>query len=122
MSGVPRDYLQPRTWRKLDKHRKATVRNWPNAINWTANGGDSQYHPKWTDDDVRSFEFDCIDKGQVYVDHDKIKKFYMKRNDIVGACSGEPTYYVFAEWHASDGSVHGRPISVKRLREMGVSV
>lgn len=44
-----------------------------------------------------------------------------KADKIVGVCSGEETQYIFAEWR-SDGLVHGRPISVKRLREMGVSV
>jgi hypothetical protein len=67
-------------------------------------------------------EFQCIDEGEVYIDHAKIKKFYMKRNGIVGACSGQLTEYVFAEWHAADGSVHGRPISISRLREMGVDL
>ena len=118
---MPRPELQPRRWLRLAKHRKATSRNWPQAIEWTKRG-DSQYHPDLTDAVTRQLELTCIDEGEPYrVDSPHIKKFYMKADHVVGVCCGSLTHFVFAEWK-SDGFVHGRPISVARLRAMGVHV
>jgi hypothetical protein len=38
----------------------------------------------------------------------------------VGVCQGEETEYVFAE--CTSGFVHGRPISKRALRALGVKV
>jgi hypothetical protein len=120
VENVPRPELELRDWEQRNKHRKATSRNWQAGIEWTKTR-DSQYLPELTDEEVRVLEEGCIDEGTVYRDSPHIKKFYINAGRVVGACSGELTTYVFAEWH-NTGSFHGRPISIKRLREMGVNV
>jgi hypothetical protein len=92
-------------------------------VRWRTVNGDSQYDPHLSLDEQRTLELLCIDEGEAYTDVGEVQKFYMKVDRIIGACSGELTDYIFAQWDGGKGGlIHGRPISVKRLREMGVSV
>jgi len=121
---VPRPHLQPRRWEVLRKHRKADLRKWyRDDVCWRTVDGDSQYDPHLTIDEQRNLEFLCIDEGEVYTDVGEVQKFYMNVGRIIGACSGELTQYIFAQWDGGKGGlIHGRPISVKRLRQMQVAI
>lgn len=120
----------PQAWQRRLKHRKATARTWDNgdAQLWSAqHQSESQYNPHLlrTDDDVRDLELRCVNEGVEIASPSTVKRmFYMERPDLgdhVGACSGELTYYVLAEWHRS-GAVRGRPISATALRQKGIRV
>jgi hypothetical protein len=62
----------------------------------------------------------CINTGTKISDTGKRRTYYLLLNHDVGACSGEFTRYVFAEWHVS-GAIHGRPISLAALQRMGIT-
>jgi hypothetical protein len=109
---------------KIKKHRKANVRTWnsSNATRWSEQyESQAQYNPLLykSDASVKSIELRCVDHGTP-IHRSPVKwTFYLKENNIVGVCCGERTNFVFAEWH-STGIVHGRPISRKALRLLGV--
>lgn len=117
-------------WEARKKHRKSTVREWDSGetVKWTKEKGDhSQYNPHLlaSDADVRDLEIRCVNEGVAILGQsNKIRCFYMKRDDLgtVGACMGEYTDYVYAEWHMSGGAIHGRPISKKALRLKGIKI
>ena len=107
------------------KHRSATVGQWKiNIVRTRTNErrAHSQYNPEIysSDEAIRELEILCVDEGELIVDCDHKKTFYMKTETIVGACSGELTCYVFAEWKSRE--VHGRPISKAALAKMGVKL
>ena len=122
---MPRPELQPRRWDFLPKHRKVRSQaKWDSgeALARTINEP-SQYLADITLAMQQALEMHCIDEGVMFRDHGEVKRFYLKSGRIVGACSGELTEYVYAEWDSgSGGLVHGRPISIRRLREMQVSI
>ena len=120
----------PQAWQRRLKHRKATIRTWDNgdAQRWSAQHvSESQYNPHVlvTDNDVRAIELRCLNEGIEIASLSTVKRmFYMERRDLgdyVGVCSGELTFYVFAEWHRS-GAIHGRPISSTALHQKGVRI
>jgi hypothetical protein len=108
----------------LPKHRKADYRKWiRDDVRWRTVNGDSQYDPHLTRAEQEQLEMLCIDEGEAYVDVGDVQKFYMDVGRTIGACSGELTQYIFAQWDRGKGGlVHGRPISIRRLREMQVSI
>ncbi|HVC94627.1 MAG TPA: hypothetical protein VND64_13090 [Pirellulales bacterium] len=116
----------PKVWQRYKKHRKATRRDWDSgkALKWSEdNEGASQYHPYLfgTDEAVRQIEFQCVENGtEIHASPNK-RTYYLETEQIVGACCGELTRYVFAEWHRSGGAIHGRPISITALRKLGVN-
>lgn len=99
---------------------RAWVRN---DVAWRTIDRDSQYDPNLTDAQIEAIEMQCLDDGDPHIDVGDLQKFYWNTGTIVGACSGETTQYVFVEWNGGAGGlVHGRPISIRRLREMQVAI
>lgn len=116
----------PKTWQRIDKHRKATVRTWMSgeARAWSAqNESRSQYNPidLGSDDAVRELEMRCIDEGTPIRETAHKRTYFMRTSIVVGVCCGAETTFVFAEWHDS-GMVHGRPISERALERLGVKL
>lgn len=114
----------PKTWQRIDKHRKATVRTWTSgeARAWSAqNESQSQYNPIefGTDEAVRDLELRCIEEGTLIRETGNKRTYFMLTEMIVGVCHGDEATYVFAEWHDS-GMIHGRPISERALKRLGV--
>jgi len=48
----------------------------------------------------------------------------MQHGEVIGAADGKETNYVFVEWQVNGdmNEVHGRPITVERLRQKGAEV
>ncbi|MGH7139185.1 MAG: hypothetical protein ACREHD_25860 [Pirellulales bacterium] len=116
----------PKTWQRIDKHRKATVRTWRSgeAQAWSAqNESQAQYNPieLGTDEVVRDLEMRCVDEGTLIRETAHKRTYFMHTDTVVGVCCGDETTFVFAEWHDS-GIVHGRPISVRALKRFGVKL
>jgi hypothetical protein len=113
------------------KHRRASIEAWDcsEARASTKRPGEAQYNPRlyFTDDQVREIEILTVENGTLISDGDNLKTYYKKIDGTVfaGACSGEFSFYVFAEWGIS-GCIHGRPISedalVRKLRKKGLNL
>jgi hypothetical protein len=114
----------PKAWQRIDKHRKATVRTWASgeARAWSSqNESRAQYNPieLATDEAVRDLEMQCVEQGTLIRETANKRTYYMRTDVMVGVCCGDETPFVFAEWHDS-GIIHGRPISERALRKLGV--
>jgi hypothetical protein len=122
MAQVPRDD----GWLRYRKHRRATVGEWDAGVTLreTAQiGADSQYNPHLleTDEQVRELELRCYLQGELIRDSiNRETRYFQIADTIVGACSGVYTSFVFVE--CTSGFFHGRPISPKALRRLGVIV
>lgn len=116
----------PKQWEYRPKHREAKAADWiaKDTLKWTIpKGAPSQYNPLiyTSNADVEQAELDCVDNGVCLKFTKNVRKFYRKLDHVVGACSGEETNYIYAEWHMS-GAIHGRPISEKLLKQYGVKL
>ena len=117
----------PRQWVAYVKHRRATGKSWLSGkVLSLSNDGPSQYNPMVfnTDQAVRELELACIEHGTLIKEVPDLKRtYYMKdqQNRVIGACSGQYTAFVFAEWHRV-GYIHGRPISRTALEKLGVTL
>ena len=58
---------------------------------------------------------DCVRNGTLIGDDGGIRSYYKDMQIKVGACDGVEVTIVYAEWVRSSGSVHGYPISEKKL-------
>jgi hypothetical protein len=110
-------------WVRFLKHRRATLREWDAGETLRRTAGPeaaSQYNPHLfrTDEQVRALELKCVAEGTFFSSSGRRRTYYMKTEFLVGACCGEKTPYVFAE--ECDGKIHGRPISARALRRLGV--
>lgn len=116
----------PKRWEYYEKHRKVTIKHWDNGealILSKQDESESQYNPHLfgSDGAVSAIELLCVERGDVIKQRPNKWTFYLKLNVVVGVCCGQETEYVYAEWR-QDGGIHGRPISVKALREKKVKV
>lgn len=66
-------------------------------------------------------ELRCIEHGTLISDTGKRRTYWLDASETVGACSGDFTTIVFAEWVES-GAIHGRPISKAALKRLGVNI
>ncbi len=117
----------PQNWERYPKHRKATTRDWDSGLvlKWSAaHESHAQYNPYGfgSDEDVEELEVRCVNDGTPICMGETKWTFYLNVYRVVGVCCGQETDYVFAEWNLSGGAIHGRPISKKALRAMGVTV
>jgi hypothetical protein len=64
---------------------------------------------------------DCAMNGPFIREIRHKRMFYMDTGRIIGASAGEETRYLYAEWLTS-GEVHGRPITVRELRNKGAVI
>lgn len=106
-------------WRRLKKHREVTKKHWDasDARKWSK-GGHAQYNPHHyhTDQQIEAIERLCLATGIPLVDAGNFVSCYLHLpGQIVGACSGEFTEYVYAEMY--NGQYHGYPISPQLLRK-----
>jgi len=114
----------PQRWVYLPRHREAKAEDWAasNTVLWTGlPNAQAQYDPNLYGRNAQraaqeQLELDCVNLGIIIKNTGKKIKFYRKMDHIVGACSGERTCYVYAEWLMS-GEIHGRPASEKWLRQ-----
>ena len=98
------------------------MRTWDSgeAKSWSAeHGSKAQYNPHrfGTDEAVRNLELRCVDHGHQIDSTISKRTYYLHAGAgvIVGVCSGVETEFVFVEWSAGAGGIHGRPISVDLL-------
>jgi hypothetical protein len=113
----------PQTWDFRLRHCQARLKDWlaSHSTAWTAQkGAPAQYNPEVyrSKEIVQAAEIDCVGTGTCYRNTPTLRKYWKKLDHIVGACSGEQTYYIQAEWHES-GAIHGRPVSEAYLKSKG---
>lgn len=119
----------PKRWQRYLKHRRSTPADWKASRSVERSRrprGVAQYDPsrygRGLDDAVETLEVSCVEDGIMINETKNIRRFYLEMDHIVGACSGELTPYVYAQWEI-DGSIHGRPISPTELKDkFGIQV
>ena len=108
------------------KHWKSTKRDWERdeVLAWTAGRkGEAQYSKLVFADqrEVQALELLCINHGtEITPGGGGVRKFYMKCDKVIGACSGVLTEYIFAQCDSK--GYHGRPISPAALAAFGVQI
>lgn len=116
--------LRPDGWVQYKYHRMATVDDWDSGETLRATTEpeyDAQYNPRLfhSDEVVETLERLAYERGLTITDiGHKEKRYFRLEGQIVGACSGEYTQFLFVE--CTSGFFHGRPISLKELRRLGV--
>ena len=119
MSQKARVWSQPR-WVLYKKHRPAENESWRKLVQ-TTRLGEAYYRQEIDESEQRELEMDCVMNGPFIREIRHKRMFYMDIGRIMGASAGEETRFLYAEW-LTTGEVHGRPITVRELRNKGALI
>ena len=121
---VPPDGFRPPRWlgKGERKHIPESHWLWETIIERTAGrDADALYHPGLAYSEIERIEMETVREGHEVKGKRKVHVRYYWRfmGYIIGASKGKATEYVYVNY-ASEGAVHGYPITLDGLREKGI--
>lgn len=91
-------------------------------------GGKSLYDPYMQRNQIRDMELSCVtiqqntdSEGELPVDVCHVRRFYRRYQDQIGASEGVKTNCILVQY-ASNGDVHGYPVTESYLRLQGAQI